>query len=192
MTKKAIAEAEKPSAIMTFRVAIGPKMKVIGAPSTPSSGIVVLSIRSMPTGALSQVLANGLMPCTMAQGVWARNHTSSPVSLPPVACSVWANPWTQTFLFARNATKTYATRLKIVPCQRKNRDVPPRGRAWRPRRRGASLPALSTLRGRVPVRVRESPPGSGAGCSVPPAHGTTTHVPVRIGVGIRRTLPVAP
>ena len=155
---------------------MGPRRRVIGAPNKPSSGIVVLSIRSMPTGALSQVLAKGLTPCTMAQGVWARNHTSSRVSLPPDAWSVWANPWIQTFLFAKKATKRYATRLKTMLLHRKCRDAPSRGAAWRPRRGGASLPALSTRRERVPVRAPGLPPRCGAGCSRPPLHGESEHV----------------
>ena len=54
--KKAIAEAENPSAIITLRVAMGPSDSVMGDPNTPSNGIVVLSRRFNPTGAFSQAL----------------------------------------------------------------------------------------------------------------------------------------
>ena len=49
----------------------------------PSRGIVVLSIKLMPTGAFSQSLTKGLWPCSRTQGVWARNQISSGTSLPP-------------------------------------------------------------------------------------------------------------
>ena len=63
--------------------------------------MVVLSIRSTPTGAFSQPLANGLWPCRRIQGVSARNQTSSPTSLPPEIWRVWVTPWTQALPLAK-------------------------------------------------------------------------------------------
>ena len=83
MTKKLIADAKIARSISTLNVAMGPKKNVMGKARMPSSGIVVLSIKLMPTGAFSQSLTNGLWPCSRTQGVWARNQISSGTSLPP-------------------------------------------------------------------------------------------------------------
>ncbi len=76
----------------TLNAAMGPIRKVMGAPRRPSSGIVVLSIRFNPVGAFNQLLAKGLIPCTIAQGVWARNQISSCTSVPPEDWIEWAMP----------------------------------------------------------------------------------------------------
>ncbi len=101
MTKKLRAEAKIDRSSRTLNVAMGPKSNVIGKPTMPSRGIVVLSIRSMPLGALSQLLTKGLWACSRTQGVWARNQISSGTSLPPAVWIVCAMPWAQAFRLAR-------------------------------------------------------------------------------------------
>jgi hypothetical protein len=101
MRKHAVAEVTKASSSSTLNVAIGPQTNVIGDPSTPSSGIVVLSIRLTPTGAFKKLLASGLTPCTMAHGVWARNQISSCTSVLPDVWIVWVTPWAHTVRLAR-------------------------------------------------------------------------------------------
>ena len=101
MTKKLSAEAKIARSISTLNVAMGPKSTVMGKPRMPSSGMVVLSIRLMPTGVFSQSLTNGLWPCRRTQGVWARNQISSGTSLPPDVWIVCAIPWAQALRLAR-------------------------------------------------------------------------------------------
>ena len=60
MTKKLMAEAKMATSIRMLKVAMGPRSKVIGNARMPRSGMVVLSIRLMPAGALSQSLTSGL------------------------------------------------------------------------------------------------------------------------------------
>ena len=90
-----MAEAKIARSSSTLNVAMGPKSSVTGKATIPSSGIVVLSIRSMPPGAFNQSLTSGLWACSMTQGVWARNQISSGTSLPPDGCMVCATPWVQ-------------------------------------------------------------------------------------------------
>ena len=102
MAKKLIAEAKIARSISTLNVAMGPKSSVMGKPTMPSRGMVVLSIRLMPTGAFSQSLTSGLWPCSRTQGVWARNQISSGTSLPPAVWMVCAIPWVQALRLARS------------------------------------------------------------------------------------------
>ena len=62
MRKNAMADPANPTRNITLRVAMGPKRSVIGAPRTPSNGMVVLSMRFTPTGAFSHPLTKGLAP----------------------------------------------------------------------------------------------------------------------------------
>ena len=101
MAKKLIAEAKIATSIMTLNVAIGPNSRVIGNPTIPRRGMVVLSIRLTPIGAFSQSFASGLWPCRITQGVCARNQISSGTSLPPDVCIEWAIPWVQALPLAR-------------------------------------------------------------------------------------------
>ena len=101
MAKKLSAEAKMARSIRTLYVAIGPKSTVIGNPTMPSRGMVVLSIRFTPTGALSQSLTNGLWPCSKTHGVCARNQISSGTSFPPEVWMECAIPWAQALRLAR-------------------------------------------------------------------------------------------
>ncbi len=83
MTKKLSAEAKMARSIRMLKVAMGPRTQVIGNARMPSSGMVVLSMRLTPAGALSQSFASGLCACSSTHGVCARNQTSSGTSLPP-------------------------------------------------------------------------------------------------------------
>ena len=103
MAKKLIAEAKMARSIRTLKVAIGPNSTLIGKPTIPSSGMVVLSIRLTPTGALSQSLASGLWPCSRTQGVWARNQISSGTSFPPAVWMECATPCVHALPLARTA-----------------------------------------------------------------------------------------
>ncbi len=101
MTKKLRAEAKIDRSTITLNVAMGPNSTVMGKPKMPNRGMVVLSIRLMPTGAFSQSLTNGLWPCRRTQGVWARNQISSETSLPPDVWIVCPMPWAQALRLAR-------------------------------------------------------------------------------------------
>ena len=68
MTKKLRAEAKIDRSTITLNVAMGPNSTVMGKPKMPNRGMVVLSIRLMPTGAFSQSLTNGLWPCRRTHG----------------------------------------------------------------------------------------------------------------------------
>ena len=127
MTKKLMADAKMATSIKMLKVAMGPKSTVIGNPSMPSSGMVVLSIRLIPTGAFSQSLASGLWPCSRTHGVCARNQISSGTSLPPEGCTVCAIPWAQAPPLARTERARYTAATAAVTSQPLRR--PPR--AWR-------------------------------------------------------------
>ncbi len=101
MAKKLSVEAKMARSISTLCVAIEPKSSVIGNPTMPSRGMVVLSIRFTLTGALSQSLTNGFWPCRRIHGVCARNYISSGTSFPTEVWTECAIPWAQALRLAR-------------------------------------------------------------------------------------------
>ena len=101
MAKKLIAEAKIARSIRTLYVAMGPKSSVMGKPRMPSRGMVVLSIRSTPTGALNQLLTKGLCAVQEDPGGLGQEPDLLGDVVAPGVWMVCAIPWAQALRLAR-------------------------------------------------------------------------------------------